>query len=79
MDKEETDRIQTRLVMFLVAVTKYLMKLLKGRRICFGFWFQKAAIHFSAEGMMGAVPLRQKPMADSLPVEADQKERANWR
>lgn len=79
MGEEETDHIQTGLVFFLVAVTKYLMKLLKGGRICFGFWFQKVAAHLSAESMMGAVPLRQKSMADSLPIEADQKERADWR
>lgn len=47
MGEEETDHIQTRLVMFLVAVTKYLTKLLKGGRICFGCWFQKVAVHLS--------------------------------
>lgn len=78
MGEEETDHIQTGLAIFVVVVTKYLTKLLKGGRICFGCWFQKVAVHLSAEGLVGAVPLRQKTTADIPPIEVDQKEKADW-
>lgn len=77
MGEEETDHIQTGLVILLVVVTKYLTKLRKGGRICFACWFQKVTVHLNAGGMMGAALLRQKPMADTPPIEVDQKERAD--